>query len=338
MVAPAGATVYADVQNTLGQATPTTEHGHASKLTWAVSQMQGWRVAMEDAHVVKLQLGHPLASWALFGVFDGHGGAAVSARVASDLPGELVKAASILLDSIQDEIKLVSQAIRRALLALDNSLRLEGHGQRGILPGIAESEVKNLYSFMGSTAIVALVRCDGSPKWCAPRQVVVANLGDSRGLISRAGHAMVLSHDHKPHVDAERQRIERAGGYVSQVGLDLRIDGWGLNITRALGDFHYKNREDLPTELQKVSSHADITTFDLSADDEFMVLGSDGIFELHSNQGIIDHVRSALQDGKRVPHVVECLVRASISANLEQTGGKGGDNVTAAVVLFKPHV
>lgn len=35
----------------------------------------------------------------------------------------------------------------------------------------------------------------------------------------------------------------KAGGSVGVVGPCARIDGWGLNLSRALGDFHYKARE-----------------------------------------------------------------------------------------------
>ena len=37
--------------------------------------------------------------------------------------------------------------------------------------------------------------------------------------------------------------MRQAGGSVGVVGPCARIDGWGLNLSRALGDFHYKARE-----------------------------------------------------------------------------------------------
>eukprot|EP00930_Biecheleria_cincta_P082876 TRINITY_DN72519_c0_g1_i1.p1 TRINITY_DN72519_c0_g1~~TRINITY_DN72519_c0_g1_i1.p1 ORF type:complete len:248 (-),score=30.76 TRINITY_DN72519_c0_g1_i1:171-914(-) len=234
-----------------------------------------------------------------------------------------------------DETRLVSHAIRRALLTLDNTLRREGHGQPGILPTGQESGVKNLYGLMVSTAVTALIRCDGPPAQSSPLQVVIANLGDSRALLSRAGKAVALSKDHSPNVHSERVRIEQAGGFVANVGNVSRIDGWGLNLTRALGDFHYKNREDLPPEQQKVSCYADVFTIDITADDEFLFLGCDGVFELLNNQGVIDHVRAALQEGKSMPEVVESLVDACCSPSLAQTGCMGGDNVSATIVMLK---
>ena len=43
-------------------------------LSFGVSGMQGWRVDMEDAHVLEGALDPSLEGHSLFGVFDGHGG------------------------------------------------------------------------------------------------------------------------------------------------------------------------------------------------------------------------------------------------------------------------
>ena len=59
----------------------------------------------------------------------------------------------------------------------------------------------------------------------------MANAGDSRCVLSRAGKAVEMSFDHKPEDDIERKRIEKAGGKVTSDG---RVNG-GLNLSRALG-------------------------------------------------------------------------------------------------------
>lgn len=61
----------------------------------------------------------------------------------------------------------------------------------------------------GCTAVVALVR---------PHAVYVANAGDSRCIVCRAGKAVELSFDHKPEDEAEMVRITAAGGKVSADG------------------------------------------------------------------------------------------------------------------------
>lgn len=63
-------------------------------------------------------------------------------------------------------------------------------------------------------------------------KVVVANAGDSRCVLSRAGGlAKALSFDHKPSQKREIDRIIAAGGFVNQFG---RING-NLNLSRSIG-------------------------------------------------------------------------------------------------------
>lgn len=85
---------------------------------------------------------------------------------------------------------------------------------------------------MGCTANVLLITKD---------QYYVANAGDSRSVLCRAGKAIALSEDHKPESTIEENRIKKAGGSVVMG----RVNG-GLNLTRSFGDFDYKTNEKLP--------------------------------------------------------------------------------------------
>lgn len=60
----------------------------------------------------------------------------------------------------------------------------------------------------------------------------VANIGDSRAVLSRDDTAVPLSTDHKPDVPTEKNRIEKAGGFV-KLG---RVNGT-LSLSRSFGDF-----------------------------------------------------------------------------------------------------
>lgn len=62
-------------------------------------------------------------------------------------------------------------------------------------------------------------------------QLFVANAGDSRCVVCRDGKAVEMSIDHKPEDEAEKERIEIAGGKVTSDG---RVNG-GLNLSRAMG-------------------------------------------------------------------------------------------------------
>lgn len=74
----------------------------------------------------------------------------------------------------------------------------------------------------GTTAVVALIR---------GKQLIVANAGDSRCVVSEGGKAVDMSYDHKPEDEVELARIKNAGGKVT---MDGRVNG-GLNLSRAIG-------------------------------------------------------------------------------------------------------
>ncbi len=67
-------------------------------------------------------------------------------------------------------------------------------------------------------------------------------------MISIAGKVKPLSYDHKPTDETEMERIISAGGYV-EFG---RVNG-NLALSRAIGDFEFKQSEDLPAEKQVVT-------------------------------------------------------------------------------------
>lgn len=70
----------------------------------------------------------------------------------------------------------------------------------------------------------------------------------------------------------EKARISAAGGFVD-FG---RVNG-NLALSRAIGDFEFKKSADLSPEQQIVTANPDVTTHELSADDEFLVIACDGI-------------------------------------------------------------
>ncbi|MCO5604079.1 hypothetical protein L7F22_058236 [Adiantum nelumboides] len=65
-------------------------------------------------------------------------------------------------------------------------------------------------------------------------QIVLANCGDSRAVLSKGGKAIPLSHDHKAERGDETNRIEAAGGRVI-AWKGYRVGGM-LAVSRAIGD------------------------------------------------------------------------------------------------------
>lgn len=76
----------------------------------------------------------------------------------------------------------------------------------------------------------------------------VANIGDSRAVLNRGGTAVALSTDHKPELPGEHNRIQKAGGFVSEG----RVNGT-LSLSRSFGDFEYKGNEEHSYENQCVT-------------------------------------------------------------------------------------
>ncbi|KAL8192973.1 hypothetical protein R6Q57_027421 [Mikania cordata] len=116
---------------------------------------------------------------------------------------------------------------------------------------------------VGSTAVVAVV---------APDKIVVSNCGDSRAVLCRNGVAIPLSTDHKPDRPDELKRIEDAGGRVIYWD-GARVLGV-LAMSRAIGDNYLK---------PFVIPEPEVTITDRSDEDECLILASDGLWDVVSN-------------------------------------------------------
>ncbi|KVH99047.1 Protein phosphatase 2C [Cynara cardunculus var. scolymus] len=302
----------------------TSEDGENEKLRYGVSSMQGWRTSMEDAHAALLDLDN---STSFFGVYDGHGGQAVSKFCAK-----------------MDEM-MCGQRGWRELAILGNKMDQFSGMIEGLIWSPRGSDLKGLNDnwsteegphsnydgpTCGSTACVAIIRNN---------QLVVANAGDSRCVISRKGQAYNLSKDHKPDLEAERERIYKAGGYIHYG----RVNG-SLNLARAIGDMELKRDKTLPPEKQILTANPDINTVELCEDDDFLVLACDGIWDCMSSQQLVDFVREQLKtiaecclsvDFDHSGAALNCtLCFGSGNLNLVVFRIENGDNPNAGCVEF----
>uniref|UniRef100_A0A8C1CAY3 Protein phosphatase 1G n=2 Tax=Cyprinus carpio TaxID=7962 RepID=A0A8C1CAY3_CYPCA len=194
------------------------------------------------------------------------------------------------------------------------------------LPGMDGKEEPG--SDSGTTAVVALIR---------GKQLIVANAGDSRCVVSEKGKAVDMSYDHKPEDELELTRIKNAGGKVT---MDGRVNG-GLNLSRAIGDHFYKRNKTLPPEEQMISSLPDVKVLTLSEDHEFMVIACDGIWNVMSSQEVVDFVNERLKTeaGKNRPlsAIIEELLDHCLAPDTSGDG-TGCDNMTCIIITFPPHL
>jgi len=111
-----------------------------------------------------------------------------------------------------------------------------------------------------------------------------------------------------------------------------------LNLSRALGDLHYKEPH-LPPAEQTISGVPDTQSLSWKVGtDEFLLLGCDGVWECMSSQEAVSFVRSRLpaQGVKnKLVSVLGELLDACCASHPKQRGGLGCDNLTAVLVRFE---
>jgi len=118
----------------------------------------------------------------------------------------------------------------------------------------------------GATAVCALI---------TTKEIVVANVGDSRCVLSRSKKALDLSQDHKPELQSERTRIFAAGGTIEHG----RVGG-DLNLCRAIGDLTFKQNHQIPPEEQMITADPELRYETRSPFDEFLILACDGVWDV----------------------------------------------------------
>uniref|UniRef100_A0A0D9YUQ5 protein-serine/threonine phosphatase n=1 Tax=Oryza glumipatula TaxID=40148 RepID=A0A0D9YUQ5_9ORYZ len=295
---------------------PSSSEGENHRVKYASYTTQGFRPHMEDALAVELDLD---ATTSFFGVYDGHGGAEVAMYCAKRFH-------TMLLEDV-DYINNLPNAITSVCFRLDDDLQRSNEWRESLNPCANRNCLTNICanlhhftedyvppSYEGSTACVVIIRGN---------QIIVGNVGDSRCVLSKNGQAISLSFDHKPHHEAERERIQRAGGHVFL----RRILGM-LATSRAIGDFAYKQNRNMPPSQQMVTCVPDIRVENITDDTEFLVIASDGVWDGMRNNNVVQFVRQELRPGEEnLRETCEKLVGHCLHSN---------DNATAILVKFKP--
>lgn len=235
---------------------------------------------MEDYHVAKfVQIEeHELG---LFAIYDGHLGDEVPSYLQKHLFANILEEEEFWVDprrAITKAYEKTDQTI------LSNSSNL-GRG--------------------GSTAVTAIL-INGLRLW-------VANVGDSRAVLSRGGQAIQMTIDHEPNT--ERGSIEDRGGFVSNMPGDVaRVNGQ-LAVSRAFGDKSLKSH---------LRSDPDILDIYVDVNCDVLILASDGLWKVMSNQEAIDVARRFKDPQKAAKQLIaEALKRNS------------KDDISCVVIRFR---
>jgi len=110
-----------------------------------------------------------------------------------------------------------------------------------------------------------------------------------------------------------------------------RVNG-NLNLSRAIGDLEYKKREDLPPEEQVICSTPDFLVKELTPEDEFIILGCDGIWDVMTNQEAVDFVRPRLLAKMELGQIAQEVLDECLTEDPQKTDGLRTDNMTVLVV------
>jgi serine/threonine protein phosphatase PrpC len=115
-----------------------------------------------------------------------------------------------------------------------------------------------------------------------PSHIVCANVGDSRCVLGQKSKVVALTEDHKPSIIEEKNRIEKAVGFVR---FD-RVNG-ELAMSRAIGDFRYKMNATLELHEHLVICLPDISIQERNKhEDETLILACDGVWDVISNEEV----------------------------------------------------
>ena len=244
-----------------------------------------------------------------FAVYDGHGG----------------KGCSIYLkENLHNNIKEFSkQGIKEAIEITEEKFKVEQ----------ALNEKGEISDSSGSCGIMAMIQNN---------KIIIANVGDSRLVLFKNGKVFFSTEDHKPNTETEKKRIKNAGGEIYQTFtyFPLRQNGreieapWRvlpgrLSVSRTFGDVEAKDPK-FGGIGGVVMALPDITEFDLDDEFNFMVIGCDGIFDVLSNEEILECVKIVLNEinvSELCGDIADMIIKSSLALD-------SFDNISCIVVAF----
>ena len=323
--------------------------GENSLLRYGACGMQGWRKRMEDSHITDISQGEN-NRFNIFGVFDGHGGKEVAQFVSNHFTESFLKSDKIKNDNIKQaiidtflkmdelmfskegikELKEISKKCQEEDKIFFEKNKIEETQLDLYLKEILNKE-ENIAFSRGCTACVVVIDT-------LTKKIFFANAGDSRVILCKKGKAYRMSVDHKPELELEKNRIQKAQGWVNEFG---RING-NLNLSRTLGDLEFKKNKNLPPQEQIITSYPDVVDDKIVDENDFIVIGCDGIWDCIQDQDICDIIIDKLQNEENIYKANLENILGNICKNIcakkpfnEFKVKDGYDNMSCILIQFK---
>ena len=264
-----------------------------------------------------------------FGIYDGHGGS----KCADFLRDSLHK----LIFNDENYPENVSEAIKNGFLKAENEF-LNNFA-------LDPSNNLNIMDRSGSCAVIIVI---------VDTKIYIANVGDSRGVLSlnNGNQYIVVTEDHKPSNEKEKNRIIQSGGQVYQTQTPItgaendvlngqillgpyRVLPGRLSVSRTIGDIEAKGMQ-FGGNPNVVIPYPDIYFYDLEKDNiDFLILGCDGIYDQISSEEILDCAWMIFKNKEtnynlhqKCGIIVDFILKASMAR-------KSFDNITCVVVALK---
>lgn len=241
----------------------------------------------------------------VYGVFDGHSGEELAEFSSQHLT-------STLTEAIRDVRERNARGLHTHCSDKDIVHALKDTVQK--LDTAARNEMPK--SSAGTTACIV---------YMTPTSIITLNVGDSRAILrvgaskdSEDVKTLNLSRDHKPGDSDEMDRIMQCGGFVT---VPERGDGvhrvmGRLSLSRALGDWDMR---------PWVSATPDVTIQPRSSRDDFVVLATDGVWDVMTSAEVANALKRYFNEGKRPYQALDGLLR-------ECRRRGSGDNITIVLV------
>ena len=264
-----------------------------------------------------------------FGIYDGHGGS----KCADFLRDSLHK----LIFNDENYPENVPEAIKNGFLKAENEF-LNNYA-------LDPNNNMNIIDRSGSCAVVIII---------VDKKIYIANVGDSRGVLSlnNGNQYIVITEDHKPSNEKEKNRIVQSGGQVYQTQTTIngaqndilngqillgpyRVLPGRLSVSRTIGDIEAKGIQ-FGGNPKVVIPYPDIYFYDLEKDNiDFLILGCDGIYDQMSSEEILDCAWMFFKNKEinfnvhqKCGIIVDFILKASMAR-------KSFDNITCVIVALK---
>lgn len=261
-------------------------------------------------------------------VFDGHGGAGVSQFLKRKLYNNITHFVGQKHWEESDDDQDIDENNKNNKSPPPPSVSAYVSALKAAFEKIEEDVMANdELAMQGSTAVAVMMHeSEGGL-----RTLLSANVGDSRAVLSRNGRAVDLTRDHKPNDEKEKARILAMGESIEWDRDCMVHRVRNLSLARAIGDSYAKPAVSPEVEIK----HFPVT----EGEDEFVVLASDGLWDVMTSQEAITYVHKQMESelakgGGDITESRKLVLRRNMAKFLAREAFRKGSSDNISVLMI----